>query len=89
MEQRINLDRLEQATELFGSFDGNMRLIEKEYGVTVVFRDTELKVSGEDPEMVDRAHRTLQSLITLIGSGEALTEQNVRYCIRMVAEDSE
>jgi len=89
LEQRINLDRLEQAAELFGSFDGNIRLIEREYGVTVVFRDTELKISGEDPEMVDRAHRALQSLITLIGGGEALTEQNVRYCIRMVAEDSE
>ena len=27
-------------------------------------------------------------LLTLIGSGENLTEQNVRYCIRMVGEDS-
>ncbi len=89
MEQRINVDRLEQAAELFGSFDSNVRLIEQEYGVQVVFRDTELKISGDDPEKVDRAYRTLQSLITLIGSGEALTEQNVRYCIRMVAEDSE
>ncbi|MEH2934214.1 PhoH family protein [Acutalibacter sp. JLR.KK004] len=89
MEQRINVDRLEQAAELFGSFDSNVRLIEQEYGVQVLFRDTELKISGDDPEKVDRAYRTLQSLITLIGSGEALTEQNVRYCIRMVAEDSE
>ncbi len=89
MEQRITVDRLEQAAELFGSFDSNVRLIEQEYGVQVLFRDTELKISGDDPEKVDRAYRTLQSLITLIGSGEALTEQNVRYCIRMVAEDSE
>jgi phosphate starvation-inducible PhoH-like protein len=89
LEQRINVDRLEQAAELFGSFDSNVRLIEQEYGVQVLFRDTELKISGDDPEKVDRAYRTLQSLITLIGSGEALTEQNVRYCIRMVAEDSE
>ncbi|MCI8922121.1 PhoH family protein [Neglecta sp. X4] len=80
---------MEQAAELFGSFDSNVRLIEQEYGVQVLFRDTELKISGDDPEKVDRAYRTLQSLITLIGSGEALTEQNVRYCIRMVAEDSE
>ncbi len=27
--------------------------------------------------------------MTLIGSGEALTQQNVRYCMRMVGEDSE
>ena len=89
MEQKIHVEKMEQAAELFGSFDGNIRLIEKEYGVSAVFRDSELKVSGEDPGQVDKALRALRSLITLAGSGEALTEQNVRYCIRMVAEDSE
>ena len=89
MEVKINVDRIEQAAELFGSFDGNMRLIEQEYGVAVVFRDSELKVSGPDPEKVDRAARALRSLITLIGGGESLSEQNVRYCMSMVAEDSE
>ncbi len=89
MEQKINLDRIEQAAELFGNFDENLKLIEREYGVALVFRDSELKVSGEDPQAVDRAVRTLRSLITLVGSGETLTEQNVRYCMRMVAEDSE
>ena len=36
MEQKINLDRLEQAEALFGSFDENVRLIEKEFGVALV-----------------------------------------------------
>ena len=85
----MSLERMEEAKELFGSFDENIKLIEKEYGVTLVFRDSELKISGEDPEMTDRAARAVRSLVTLIGSGETLTEQNVRYCIRMVAEDSE
>ena len=89
MEIKISVDRIEQAEELFGSFDGNMRLIEQEYGVVVVFRDSELKVSGPDPERVDQAARALRSLITLIGGGESLSEQNVRYCMSMVAEDSE
>lgn len=88
MEQKINLDRIEQAKELFGSFDANTKIIEKEYGVSVVFRDSELKVSGEE-ENVSRAVRALSSLITLINSGETLTEQNILYCIRMVDEDSE
>ena len=64
-------------------------LIEKEFGVALVVRDSELKVTGDDPEAVDKASRTVKSLLTLIGSGETLTEQNVRYCIRMVGEDSE
>lgn len=89
METRISVDGIDEAAELFGSFDGNMRLIEQEYGVSVVFRDSELKITGEDPQKVDRAGRALKSLITLIGGGESLSEQNVRYCMSMVAEDSE
>ncbi len=88
MEQRINLDRMEQAAELFGSFDENLRLIEQQYGVSLVLRDSELKISGEE-EQVSKASRTVRSLLTLLGGGEALTEQNVRYCMRMVDEDSE
>ena len=89
MEVKINLDRIEQAAELFGSIDGNMRLIEHEYGVAVVIRDSELKITGESEEKVDKAARAVRSLITLIGAGESLSDQNVRYCMSMVAEDSE
>ncbi len=89
MEVKINLDRIEQAAELFGSIDGNMRLIEHEYGVAVVIRDSELKITGEDEEKVDKAARAVRSLITPIGAGESLSDQNVRYCMSMVAEDSE
>lgn len=88
MEKRINLDRIQQASELFGSFDENAKIIENEYHVSVVYRDQELKVTG-DEENVARAVRALNTLITLINGGESLTEQNVRYCIRMVEEDSE
>ena len=89
MEQKINLDRLEQAEALFGSFDENVRLIEKEFCVALVVRDSELKITGDDPEAVDKATRTVQSLLTLIGSGENLTEQNVRYIINLVKAGNE
>ncbi len=87
-EQRINIDRMEQAVALFGSFDENIKLIESEYHVTVVGRDSEIKVSG-DPEEVSKAVRAIESLLSLINRGEALNEQNVRYCISLVNEGSE
>ena len=36
MEQRISIERMEQAVNLFGSFDENVRLIESEFsfGIT-------------------------------------------------------
>ncbi|MCY1712730.1 PhoH family protein [Caproiciproducens galactitolivorans] len=87
-EQRINIDRMEQAVALFGNFDENIKLIEKEYHVSIVGRGSEIKVSGE-PEDVALAVRAIDSLLTLINRGEALSEQNVRYCISLVNEGSE
>lgn len=87
-EQRINIDRMEQAVALFGSFDENIKLVEKEYQVSVIGRGAEIKVSG-DPENVGKAVRVIESLLSLINRGEALSEQNVRYCISLINEGSE
>ena len=87
-EQRLNIDRMEQAVALFGSFDENVKLIESEYQVRVVGRGSEIKISG-DPENVARAVRVIESLLSLVNRGEALSEQNVRYCISLVNEGSE
>lgn len=87
-EQRINIDRMEQAVALFGSFDENIKLVEKEYHVSILGRGSEIKISGE-PENVALAVRAIDGLLTLINRGEALSEQNVRYCISLVNEGSE
>ena len=50
-EQTINIDRMEHAVALFGSFDENIKLIENEYGVTILSRGSDLKLTGE-PENV-------------------------------------
>ena len=47
IEQTISVERMEQAVDLFGSFDENIKIIEHELGVSVVSRDSELKISGE------------------------------------------
>lgn len=87
-EQVINVDRLDQAVSLFGSFDQNVKLIEDEYAVNVVSRGSDLKVTGE-PENVSSAVRAISGLFTLINKGETLNEQNVRYVISLVNEGNE
>ena len=62
MEQRISIERLEQAINLFGSFDENIRLLEQEFSVTVVNRDGELRVEGE-AENVALACKAVQALL--------------------------
>jgi len=83
MEQRISLERMEQAVNIFGSFDENIRLLEKEFNVAVTNRDGELRINGE-AEDVMHAAKAVQAMLTLSSRGEALGEQNVRYIIDMV-----
>ena len=80
MEQRVSIERMEEAINLFGSFDENIRLLEAEFHVTVVNRDGELRISGE-PEEVMMAAKAVEALLTLSGKGESITEQHVRYVI--------
>jgi len=88
LEQRISIERLEQAVNIFGSFDENIRLLEQEFHVTVVNRDGELRVEGE-PEETMLACKAIQALLTLSSRGEAIGEQNVRYVIGLVRSGKE
>ena len=88
-EQIINVDRMEQAVSLFGSFDENIWQIEREFSVSVVSRGSELKVTGEEPENVQKGVRAVNGLLTLINRGEALSDQNVRYVLSLVNDGNE
>ena len=88
IEQSINVERLEEAAALFGSFDENIRIIERELDVSVVNRDGSLKVSGE-AEAVMYAVKAIQGLLELSGRGEPINEQNVRYILQLVKAGQE
>lgn len=87
-EQIINIDTTEHAVTLFGSFDENIKIIEKEYEVSATVRGSELKFTGE-AENVSKAARTVSGLLQLINKGETLSEQNVRYVMSLVGEGNE
>ncbi len=88
VERTINIERLEQMTDIFGSFDENIGILERELGVTVLNRNTELKVVG-DEERADRAVRVIESLLVLSSRGEGINEQNIRYVIGLVEDNKE
>lgn len=88
IEQIINVDRMEHAVALFGSFDENVALIKNKFNVEIVYRGTEIKISG-DAEQVLLATKTIQGLLSLLNRGEVLTEQNVRYIMTLIEDGSE
>jgi phosphate starvation-inducible PhoH-like protein len=87
-EQTISVERMEDAIDVFGSFDENIKLIEHELGVSVVSRGSDLKISGE-AEQVRYAVKALEGLLSLAARKESITEQNVRYIINLVRAGNE
>ena len=88
MEQRISIERIEQAVNIFGSFDENIRLLEQEFSVTVTNREGELRINGEAEDTM-LAAKAIESLLTLSSRGETIGEQNVRYVIGLVRSGKE
>ena len=87
-ETTIDIDKMEHAVSLFGSFDENIKSIERNFSVTVVNRGGEVKISGE-PEDVMSASRAINGLLALVTNGETLNEQNVGYVISLVKDGNE
>lgn len=85
IEQVVNVERIEQIIELFGSFDENIRIIERECGVNIVNRDTELKISGE-AENVLMAKEAVETLLQMVSRGEEISSQSVNYVLSLVRE---
>ncbi len=83
MEKTINVGRIENIINVFGSFDENLRLIENELSVKVTDRDSEIKVTGE-AEQVMLAERSIEGLLSLASRGEAIDAQSVSYIIGLV-----
>ena len=77
IERTIPVERVEHVINVFGSFDQNLRIIETEYGVQVVSRDEQLRISGE-PEDVMHAEKAINGLLNLAAKGEEIDAQNVR-----------
>lgn len=88
VERTVSTDRVEDLISVFGSFDENIRRIEETFEVNIVNRGTELKISGYE-ELVNKAERTIQGLLTLAAKGEVIDEQRVRYIITLVKDDQD
>ena len=88
IERTIPVERIEDVINVFGSFDQNLRIIETEYGVTVLNRDNQLRISG-DPEAVMYAEKAINGLLALAAKGEQIDSQNVRYIMKLVSQGRE
>ena len=77
---------VEHIRNLFGQFDSHAKLIEKTMEVTLIARDSELKILG-DAEKVVKTKSVLEELLKLSMRGNTITEQNVTYALALSMDD--
>lgn len=73
---------------IFGSFDANIKKIEKTLKVTIVLRGDALKIIGGEAA-VNSAASVFERLIELAKRGNIITEQTVDYTLSLSMEGKE
>lgn len=76
---------IEHERNIFGSFDTHLKKIEKSLGVTIIARDSGIKLVGRS-ENVKCAEGVLKELLELSRRGNSITEQNVDYTLSFALE---
>lgn len=84
----MQIEQIEHVLVLFGNADQNIKIIEEHFGVNIVCRGTEVKITGES-EVVSKAQRTIDTLLAMIQKDGNLSEQNIRYVMTLVEQGSE
>ncbi len=79
---------LENQSNVFGQFDQFAKKLERTLHVTIITRDSMVKLVGPE-QAVDKGKRVLTQLTELANRGNTIQEQNVDYALSLVFEDSE
>jgi len=85
MQRQMELPQGFDTAALFGSFDGNIKLVEKSLSVKISATNGGLTISGND-DIIEDAEAILEVLVQTVMRGEQLDEQKILYAITMVRE---
>ncbi|UWG96850.1 PhoH family protein [Dehalobacter sp. DCM] len=84
-ETKLYLKDKEEALNLFGLEDANLRFLEERLGCQLVFRGEELTIVGEEHQ-IGLAQEVVKQLLDLIRKGNTLTLADVTYVASKVEE---
>ncbi len=85
VEYGIEVDNLEQIIELFGTFDENVKTIEKETGANIISRNTHIAITGKEDD-AKLAEVVVDKLLTMIRKRERLDISKIRYAVELARE---
>lgn len=86
MNRIVLLNNNQDLQTLFGKYDQNLRLIEKELAVRIVRQDNGLKISG-DRQNVDKTVELFDYLLGIAAAGLAVKPRDVSYALKLAKPD--
>lgn len=84
-EEQIHFQNPASIQAVFGSYDQNLAILQREYEVMITGRGGDIFVTGE-PEQTAKAIQALKMLGELADKGQQLSEQTVRYVVTMLSD---
>jgi len=86
--KELTLEKNRFIPEIFGIQDNNLKLIEKKFRVRITTRGNHIKITGE-PDPIHRVECLLNQLHDLIAGGNTIFNGDIKYAIRLFAEDED
>jgi len=87
ISKELLLENLNHIPELFGTQDVNLKQVEKKFGVRITTRENQIKIKG-DAISVNAVDTLLSQLEDLAISGHPIKNDDIKFAIRLIAEDN-
>ena len=84
-QEMIITVQTDDVASVFGQFDGNVKKIEKEFGVRIVNREGAIKIVGERRN-AEAAASVIEHIKASLEKNEEITEQSLGYIVEAVKE---
>ena len=79
-ELKFSPQSITEPAQVFGTLDANLKAIEKDCNVEIMYRGDEITVKGDE---VDRAASIINELFAVVDQGQSLDEQKINYIISL------
>ncbi len=86
MEFQLQFDNNRDLQLLFGRYDQNLKIIEKELGIKIIRSQDGIKISGPQPQ-VNHANELLNYLMTFVEKGKDVKKADIIYALRLVEKE--
>ncbi len=88
MELNYNIDSRVEKRDIFGNFDDNIKVLQKEFSVDIFITSSGLLIKGEEPN-IKKCVKVLDGVIDIVNEGKIVDLDSIEYLVYLVNEERE